>query len=95
MRKLKLETLQVESFETTGTAGTLRGTVAGNAAPDAELAADTEVSYCTECIQSIDLPCEPTDDFGPGCTYSNCFGDCSFLGCTADGCTVVTECCAV
>lgn len=82
MRKLKLEALQVESFETTGTAGTSRGTVAGNAAPapDAKLNDDTEVSYCTECIESVDLPCGPTP-YGPECGYTEEF-DCTFFNCS-------------
>jgi hypothetical protein len=55
IRKLKLESLQVESFETTGTGLAARGTVAGNAASDT----DIEISCCSECIVSMDPPCGP------------------------------------
>jgi hypothetical protein len=49
MRKLKLESLQVESFDTTATAPRLRGTVAGHQ--------DTDMSYCEICQGSYDHPC--------------------------------------
>jgi hypothetical protein len=82
MRKLKLEALQVESFETTGTAATLRGTVAGNAAPapDTNLAADTEVSYCSECVESMDFPCEP-NSYEPSCPLTAGI-DCTLFECS-------------
>jgi hypothetical protein len=94
MRKLKLESLQVESFETTGTGPMSRGTVEGNAASDefTECCDGTEISWCSECIDSIDFPCEPTYDGGTGCTATNCGGDCSYFGCSF-GCTVDTACC--
>lgn len=73
MRKLKLESLQVESFDTTATAPRLRGTVAGNADTD------TGMSYCQICRHSYDNVCEPDTYDVVACGETRYF-DCS-LGC--------------
>jgi hypothetical protein len=71
MRKLKLESLNVESFDTTATtAPRLRGTVAGYSGA----CKDTGVSYC-------DTGCDPNtyrlEDCGEtmyhGCVFDTCF----------------------
>jgi hypothetical protein len=80
MRKLKLESLNVESFDTTATAPRLRGTVAGHG--------NTGVSYCEICRHSYDNVCEPD-------TYDVVLcGDTRYFDCTY-GCTVDTGCCTV
>lgn len=69
MRKLKLESLIVESFETTATAEAARGTVRGNAGTD-----ETGPSACQICMISDDWRCQ-TDD-------PELCGDTNYLDCT-------------
>lgn len=91
MQKLKLESLQVESFETIGAELARRGTVAGNAASDvySDCCAGTEISWCSACFGSFDLPCEPTKDPAVStCTDA----DYTYFGCSF-GCTDETMCC--
>ena len=80
MRKLKLETLQVESFETTSTGRTSRGTIEGHdaVAPDTKACADTGPSYCHVCYETDG--CQPETYDVQLCTDTNYF-DCT-LGCT-------------
>ena len=71
MRKLKLESLQVESFETTVIAPRMRGTVQGNGDPqptpptisietyDVELCGETRYFDCSLGCPSI-APCDIT-----------------------------------
>lgn len=59
MKKLKLETLTVESFDTTAAAGSQRGTVAAHEAADTFR--NCPYSYGGTCIISICQAC-PTDD---------------------------------
>jgi hypothetical protein len=77
MRKLKLESLKVESFETTQTAPRLRGTVNGHGDPqptgpivietyDVELCGETQYFDCSLGCPSI-APCDLTD-------YVGCWG---------------------
>jgi hypothetical protein len=82
MRKLTLESLQVESFATTAAARAFRGTVDGHVAPapDTKHCADTGPSYCNVCYQSQDTLCEPPTYDAAVCTDTNYF-DCT-LGCT-------------
>lgn len=80
MRKLNLDSLQVESFETTDGPGPVRGTVQGHAElPGTTIAPGTGVSDCVRC--------EP---YSPRCvplTYDayNC-GETNYMDCTY-GCT--------
>ena len=71
MRKLKLESLQVESFETTSAAARPRGTVEGHA--------DTGLSYCALCQHSVHFVCEP-DTYDVNACGETQYFDCS-LGC--------------
>lgn len=85
MRKLTLESLQVESFETTADAPHLRGTVQGNAdvAPDTHACPiDTNPSACVVCYA--------TDDWN--CTYDvrEC-GETQYMDCTF-GCSQYNSC---
>lgn len=67
IRKLKLEMLTVESFETTAAASHWGGTVQGNAE-------DTGPSMCMICQISVDRDCQ-TDD-------PELCGDTNYLDCT-------------
>ena len=83
MRKLKLESLQVESFETTSTGRTSRGTIEGHdaVAPDTKrCGGDTGPSYCHVCYETQETFCEPETYDVVVCTDTNYF-DCTF-GCT-------------
>jgi hypothetical protein len=82
MRKLKLESLQVESFETTAPDRASRGTVDGHVAPapDTKHCDDSGPSYCNVCYESQDTLCEPATYDVVVCTDTNYF-DCTF-GCT-------------
>jgi hypothetical protein len=71
MRKLKLESLTVESFETTATGSLMVGTVRGNAQVAAE---DTGVSLCVICQISVDVNCQTEDP--------ELCGDTNYLDCT-------------
>ena len=74
MRKLKLESLQVESFETTGIATRMRGTVDAHCDPqptpptisietyDVELCGDTQYFDCSLGCPSIAPPCDLSID---------------------------------
>ncbi len=84
MRKLKLESLNVESFDTTATAPRLRGTVAGH--ENSAACEDTGMSYCQVCRHSYDNVCEPDTYDVVACGDTQYF-DCSY------GCTVDTGCC--
>lgn len=55
MKKLKLETLKVESFDTTAAAGNLRGTVAGHEAIDT--LRNCPLSYGGTCVISACRTC--------------------------------------
>ena len=68
MRKLKLESLNVESFDTTAAPAFSRGTVQGNDQ------AGTEPSACRLCQISDDSLCQ-TDD-------PEVCGDTNYLDCT-------------
>jgi hypothetical protein len=77
MRKLKLESLNVESFDTTATAPRPRGTVAGHE--------DTGVSQCEICRHSYDNVCEP-DTYDVVLCGETRYFDCSL------GCPSIAEC---
>lgn len=80
MRKLKLESLHVESFETTTGAPRTRGTVQGNAAVPVQ--PGTGVSECIMCQPwSNDQRCVPQTYDVYAC------GDTRYFDCTY-GCTV-------
>lgn len=83
MRKLKLESLQVESFETTSAAARPRGTVEGHED------IDTGRSYCAICQLSVDFPCEPNTYDVNACGETQYF-DCS-LGCPSIAPCQITE----
>ncbi|HEX5871585.1 MAG TPA: hypothetical protein VFY65_14260 [Longimicrobium sp.] len=86
MRKLKLESLQVDSFETTGTGGTSRGTVQGHADIDTGTGGGSAVSVCVICQpQSIYYICQP-----PTYDVRTC-GDTQYFDCTF-GCTQHNTC---
>jgi hypothetical protein len=82
MRKLKLESLQVESFETTASARRAGGTVQGHAeaAPDTTGCGGTGPSYCVICQHSVQYVCEPDTYDVKACGETQYF-DCTF-GCT-------------
>jgi hypothetical protein len=84
MRKLKLESLNVESFDTTATAPRLRGTVAGH--ENSAECGDTGMSYCQLCHHSDDTVCE-TDTYDVVACGDTQYFDCSY------GCTMDTGCC--
>lgn len=80
MRKLKLESLQVESFETTSSPYRNRGTVQGHAdVPGTTTQRGTGVSDCIVCVpmsngcESIQI-CKDTEylDCTFGCTRNTC-----------------------
>jgi hypothetical protein len=84
MHKLKLESLQVESFETTTPAQRVRGTVRGHAdLPGTTIQPGTGVSDCAIC--------QPMTWNGTGCypSINICreteYMDCTF-GCTRNTC---------
>ena len=80
MRKLKLESLQVESFETTASAPAMRGTVQGHA-PGTVGCPGTGVSDCAICQPlTIDQGCLLTID-PRDCGETNPQFDCTY-GCT-------------
>ncbi|HEX6367584.1 MAG TPA: pinensin family lanthipeptide [Longimicrobium sp.] len=82
MRKLKLESLRVESFETTAGSASGRGTVEGHAvAPNTPYCGGTAVSLC--------VVCEPRTYDPAQCGETN-YLDCTF-GCSA-GCSNTTGC---
>jgi transcription elongation factor len=90
MRKLKLESLQVESFETTSRGPQPRGTVQAHAdaAPNSVgCPAGTGVSDCIICQPwSNDIRCQPQ-------TYDvRTCGDTNYLDCTY-GCTRLYNTC--
>lgn len=82
MRKLQLESLQVESFETTAVPSRMRGTVQGNAAvPGTTIAPGTGVSDCMVCQPwSNDYNCVPLTYDAHNCGETN-YMDCTY-GCT-------------
>lgn len=55
MSKLRLESLKVESFDTTVAAGGVRGTVAAHEGAPSLL--DCPHSYGGSCVMSLCLPC--------------------------------------
>jgi hypothetical protein len=75
MRKLKLESLQVESFATTGLTPPSRGTVEANADVDTRRCpGGTGPSYCVLCYATQDVrQCAETEyvDCTVGCTQAN------------------------
>jgi hypothetical protein len=82
MRKLKLESLIVESFETSIAADGTRGTVRGAAGTE-----DTGLSMCQICMISDDWRCQ-TDS-------PEVCGDTNYLDCTfvcSDFASCQTEC---
>lgn len=80
MRKLKLESLQVESFETTTAAQDVRGTVQGHA-PNTVGCPGTGVSNCAICQpMTFDVYCPRTLDYRD-CGITNPQFDCTY-GCT-------------
>jgi hypothetical protein len=85
MRKLKLESLQVESFETTAAAPAMRGTVQGHA-PNTVGCPGTGVSDCAICQpMTIDLNCQPLTYDLRNCGVTNPLWDCTY-GCTRNTC---------
>lgn len=89
MRKLKLETLQVESFETIAPAARTRGTVDGHADVDTAGCGGTGPSYCRLCQHSVDYVCEP-DTYDVKLCGDTKYFDCTY-GCTQyDGCHTET-----
>jgi hypothetical protein len=87
MRKLNLDTLQVESFATTDAPHQMRGTVQGHAQVTAgtTIAPGTGVSDCLVCQpMSIDVRCVFTYDL------RDC-GETRYMDCTY-GCTRFNSC---
>jgi hypothetical protein len=86
MHKLKLESLQVESFDTTAFAPRARGTVEGHADIDTGTGGGSAVSVCVICQpQSINYICQPH-------TYDvKTCGDTQYFDCTF-GCTRYNSC---
>jgi len=101
MRKLKLESLRVESFETTARAHDLHGTVQGHAAagPQTPACPPTGVSYCAICQQSVDIVCDPDTYDAAACgdtRYHHCsYGCTQYATCRPDECVIVTQPCGV
>jgi hypothetical protein len=104
MRKLKLETLQVESFETVAPMAGVRGTVQGHR-PNTDgcqitIQPGTGASECYICMsggcESIQI-CKDTEylDCTYGCTRNTCdarvnsCGDVCWIENTADACSIV------
>lgn len=85
MRKLKLESLQVESFETTSPDAHSRGTVRGHADVDTGGCGGTGPSHCVICQHSVDYVCEPDTYDVKAC------GDTRYFDCTL-GCTQYDSC---
>jgi len=85
MRKLKLESLQVESFDTTPSGPRVRGTVAGHADVDTGTGGGTGQSFCVICHHSYDFVCEPETYDVKAC------GDTKYFDCTL-GCTQYDSC---
>ena len=75
MHKLKLESLQVESFDTTDNGSRLRGTVEAHADVDSRgCPGGTGPSYCVVCYATYDVrQCPETEymDCTFGCTQAN------------------------
>jgi len=86
MRKLSLESLQVESFATTNAPPQMRGTVQGHAqVPGTTIQPGTGVSECYVCQPwSIDIGCIHTYDL------RDC-GETKYMDCTY-GCTRLNSC---
>lgn len=81
MRKLKLDSLNVQSFETTTAPGRARGTIQGHARAAPE---GTGMSVCVVCEPfSQDLACQTYD--------IDACGDTQYLDCTL-GCTDFASC---
>jgi hypothetical protein len=57
MKKLRLDTLKVDSFPTTGRIDAIRGTVAGHATSRCNTLADCPYSYGGTCA----ISCRPCD----------------------------------
>ena len=75
MRKLKLESLDVQSFDTLATPSLRRGTVRGN---------EDDVSYPRLCQISGDLECTATPEACGDTAYLDCTFACSdFESCRA------------
>jgi hypothetical protein len=86
MRKLKLESLQVESFETTAGSQGVRGTVQGHAPNTVGCPGGTGVSDCAICQPgTIDLACQPLTYDYRDCGVTNPLYDCTY-GCTRNTC---------
>ncbi|HEU4883320.1 MAG TPA: hypothetical protein VFT45_13760 [Longimicrobium sp.] len=85
MRKLMLESLQVESFETTVEAARCRGTVDGHAAayPDSRTCPPSAVSVCAPCESQEPIRCGTSCDYG-------CTTPCTFW--CSNGCSNGTGC---
>lgn len=86
MRKLSLETLQVESFATTDAPPLMRGTVQGHAqVPGTTIQPGTGVSDCLVCQPlSVNIGCVHTYDL------RDC-GETRYMDCTY-GCTRFNSC---
>jgi hypothetical protein len=101
MRKLKLESLQVESFETTTNAHAVRGTVQGQgiAGPQTPACPPTGASYCAICQQSVDIACDPDTYDVAACgptRYHHCsYGCTQYATCRVDECVIATQPCGV
>lgn len=84
MRKLKLEALQVESFETTAGAPHMRGTVEANldqpGTGTGTINPGTGPSDCLRCQGTIGMGCGPATYNAAECGESQYF-DCTY-GCT-------------
>lgn len=87
MRKLKLEALHVESFETTPAAPRLRGTIHGNQdGAGTTTQQGTRVSACAVCEQWSDERICGLDTYNANeCGETKVF-DCTLGGCTANTC---------
>lgn len=76
MRKLNLESLQVESFGTTAAAPPARGTVEGHADPGT--GGGTGASFCALCGWTNDWRCQTNDPVACGNTnHIDCTHTCS------------------
>lgn len=86
---LDLDTLSVQSFETTANPARLRGTV--RAAGATEDCQSQGLSYCgscfhTDCVElTCGAPCEPT-------VGDSCHGSCMGPSCDAPGCSYDLTC---
>jgi hypothetical protein len=88
MRKLKLESLNVESFDTTASASRLRGTVAGYA--DTDAGPDSSMTNCAACPYTY-YGCHWSTNEMEACVHTD-YDGCVFVSCACVGGTEGEEC---